>query len=112
MSGRRTGRPESIAPVLSRALSEAGLTRRLEERSLLAAWPTIVGERIARYSTPLDIEDGVLTLRADNAVWRQELTLLLPEIIRRYNELCGADAVREIRWSHRAPRRPRLDPGG
>ena len=86
--------------------------RLLEERGLLSAWPQVVGERIARYSSPVDIEDGVLTLQADNAVWRQELTLLLPDILRRYNELCGEGAVREIRWYRRAPRPPRSDPRG
>ena len=112
MSERRKSRPECIAAVLGRALAGTGLQRRLEERGLLAAWPKVVGERIARFSSPVDIEDGILTVQAANAVWRQELTLLLPEIMRRYNELCGAGTVREIRWSRWGPRRPRPDPRG
>ncbi len=112
MMTRRKGRPENVAAVLGRVLAGTGLERRLEERGLLAAWPKVVGERIARFSSPVDIEDGILTVQAANAVWRQELTLLLPEILRRYNEVCGAGAVREIRGSRRVPRRSRPDPRG
>ena len=112
--GRRTratvrhGLPEAIGPVLQRVIVETGLAGRLEERRLLEAWPEIVGERVARHSRPLDLNEGVLTLEADNAVWRQELTLMAPLIVRRYNELCGEGTVLEINW-HRGQARSRRD---
>ena len=65
----------------------------------------MVGERLARHAQPVDIADGVLTLRADSSVWRQELTLLMPLIQQRLNERFGEGTVREIRWYRGAPRR-------
>jgi predicted nucleic acid-binding Zn ribbon protein len=112
-SGRDRGGPaERAGEVLARLLQSTGLQRRLGERRLLDGWIDVVGERVARFSRPVDLQDGVLTLEADNAVWRQELTLLLPLIARRYNELYGEGSVREIRWNRRQPRRPLGDNAG
>jgi predicted nucleic acid-binding Zn ribbon protein len=105
----RHGPAERVGEVLARLLESTGLGRRRDERRLLDSWPEVVGERVARFSRPVDLSDGVLTLEADNAVWRQELTLLLPLIAKRFNELHGEGSVREIRWHHRAPRRPSGD---
>ena len=104
-SRARHGPAERVGEVLARLLETTGLGRRRDERLLLESWTVIVGERVARFSRPVDLSDGVLTLEADNAVWRQELTLLLPLIAKRFNELHGEGSVREIRWHHRSPRR-------
>jgi len=109
--GGRRGRPVRVAEILEGVLAELGLKERLAERKLLLAWPQVVGERIARSSRATDIKDGVLTLQADHPVWRQELTLLMPSIIARYNELYGPGTVREIRWDRSFPRRPARDSG-
>ncbi len=101
----RHGPAERVGEVLARLLETTGLGRRRDERQLLESWTEIVGERVARFSRPVDLSDGVLTLEADNAVWRQELTLLLPLIAKRFNELHGEGSVREIRWHHRSTSR-------
>lgn len=103
---KRKREPVPVREALAGFLSQAGLQRRLDERRLVAVWPDVVGEKIARFSRALDYEDGVLLLEADNAVWRQELTLLVPGIIIKYNDLFGAGTVREIRW-RRGPTRGR-----
>jgi predicted nucleic acid-binding Zn ribbon protein len=100
----RTGRPVKVAKILDDVLANLGLKERMVERELLHAWPEVVGEKIACHSRAVDIKDGILTLRADHAVWRQELTLLMPGIISRYNEIFGSGTVQEVRWDHRVPR--------
>lgn len=111
--GRERGGPAELAgEVLARLLQSTGLARRLGERRLLDGWVEVVGERVARFSRPVDLQDGVLTLEADNAVWRQELTLLLPLIAKRYNELYGEGSVLEIRWNRGPTRRSRGDAAG
>ena len=69
----------------------------------------MVGEKIADQSRALDLEDGVLTLQADHPAWRQEITVLIPQIIARYNERFGTDTVRQIQWDRRLPRKRRGD---
>jgi predicted nucleic acid-binding Zn ribbon protein len=103
---RRRSDLTPIGTVLQGVLGQLGLQERLAERRLLEAWPQIVGEEIASHSRAIDIAGGILTLQADHGVWRHELTLLIPEIIARYNEVFGEGTVCKILWDRRLPRRP------
>jgi predicted nucleic acid-binding Zn ribbon protein len=102
MTGERgKSRPQAVGDILPAALAAAGLDRRLAERSALDDWAQVAGERVAAHSRAVDLRDGVLVLDADHGVWRLELTLLFPAIMRKYNERRGEGTVREIRWLHR-----------
>ena len=95
----RTG-PQPIARILQDVLKRYGLQERLSERSALLRWPEVVGTEIAEHSRAVDIQDGVLTIEADHGVWRHELTLLMPLIVEKFNQMCGQQTVTEIRWRH------------
>ena len=95
---RKKARPELVGSILESVLDRTGLAARARERGVLESWPEIVGERVAAHSRAVDIADGVLTLEADHAAWKQELTLLFPTIIEKYNARHGRGTVREVRW--------------
>ena len=95
--GDKTG-PQPISGILKTVLQQCGLDERLKQRGPLDAWPEVVGKEIAQHSKAVDIKDGVLTLEADHGAWRQELTLLLPMVINKFNALFGEGTVTEIRW--------------
>ena len=78
--------PERVGSILDAVLESTGLRRRSDERVVLDDWAAIVGDKIAGHTRPVDIRDGVLYLQADDAAWRQELTLLIPEIKRKLKE--------------------------
>lgn len=98
--GDNTG-PQPISGILKAALRQYGLDERLQERSPLTAWREIVGNEIAEHSKAVDINEGVLILEADHGAWRQELTLLIPMIINKFNALYGEGTVTEIQWRNR-----------
>lgn len=78
-----------------------GLRERAQERAVLSRWVEIVGKEIAAHARALDIQDGVLILEADHGAWRQELTMLAPGIVEKFNALCGPGTVVEIQWRER-----------
>jgi len=98
--------PEKVGSILESILEQSGLNRRATERDMLSTWDDMVGERIAGHTKAVDFEDGILLIEADHVAWRQELTLLFPDILRRYAERFGKNAVRDIRWLQ-GPRRIR-----
>jgi predicted nucleic acid-binding Zn ribbon protein len=101
MTNRRDNSgPQSLSKILPEVLRQCGLDDRLEERSVLLHWRTIVGEDIAAHSQAVDLTDGILVLEADHGAWRQEVTMLLPEIKKKFNALFGPETVTEIRWRH------------
>lgn len=105
MQSRRDNKgPQPISRILDDALGKLGLQERLRQRSVLSLWREIAGEKIASHSRALDIEDGVLILEADHGVWRQEISMLMPTILEKFQVACGPDTVREIRWKNQPGR--------
>ncbi len=105
MGGRRDNPgPQHVSRILTEALAACGLDERLEERAAMLRWREIVGQEIADHAWPVDLVDGVLVLEADHGAWRQELTMLAPAIIGKFNELCGEGTVEEISWRERPAR--------
>lgn len=109
MSDRRDDPPgrrglQPIGRLLDDALDQLGLRERAVERRVLARWADIVGAEIAGHSRALDIQGGVLIIEADHGAWRQELTMLMPRIIEKFNSLCGEGTVTDIQWRERPQR--------
>lgn len=102
MAARRekTG-PVPVSRILEGMLRESGLQDRLQGRAALLGWREIVGGEIADHSRAVDLVDGVLTLDADHGAWRQEVTMLVPEIIRKFNARYGEGTVTGICWVDR-----------
>ena len=111
MSSRHDDTPDKkglrpVSRIIQDTLALLGLQDRMQERGVLGQWPKIVGEEIAAHSQAVDIREGVLILEAEHGAWRQELTMLMPRIMEKFNELCGPGTVTEIQWRDR-PRRGR-----
>ena len=93
MSTRRGPRP----------LAEAfhALTDELAPRTLLAdvqrAWPSAVGEAVARSASPTAERAGVLTISCAASVWAQELDLMSPQIVAALNQRLEGEPVRRLR---------------
>lgn len=90
--------PVHLGRILDGVLTKCGLDDRLAERTLLSAWPEIVGTRLAVHVRAVDLRDGVLYLDTDHGAWRQEITLLLPHIQQQCTEQFGEGIVTDIRW--------------
>lgn len=97
MSTRKDGL-QPVSRILEAALREAGVGERLEGRAPLLHWREIVGEEIAAHVRAVDLADGVLVLAADHGAWRQELTMLAPEIIEKFNARFGVGTVSQLQW--------------
>ena len=103
MSAKREG-PLPVSRLIEGALRRYGLHDRMEERAALLRWREIVGEEISSNSRAVDLVDGVLVLEADHGAWRQEVTMLVPMIIDKFNAMFGEGTVTEIQWRDRPVR--------
>jgi predicted nucleic acid-binding Zn ribbon protein len=96
MTRRRAPRP--IAAAVEAALERA------EPATLLAAvqsaWPSAVGEAVAREATPVAERDGVITVACGSATWAQELDLLGGQILAQLRRnLPDGGALEAIRFT-------------
>lgn len=83
---------------IQQLVARLGLTERICEGDILAAWRDIVGDFIAGHSTPTRLVEGVLHIQVLQPSVRYELDRTWrPEILRKLQERFGRKSVREIR---------------
>jgi len=68
---------DRIGDEIQRELARGGSRDAVPLAAVTAAWPTAVGDAVARRAWPLRISrDGTLHVAVESATWAQELTLL------------------------------------
>ncbi len=93
----REGPAVGLHEALAAYLRRTGLKTRLDQASVVDAWPDLVGPQIARVTQAEGVsEDGILFVRVTTAPWMQELQLMSPDILRRLGE--RAKKIRRIVW--------------
>jgi predicted nucleic acid-binding Zn ribbon protein len=72
--------PRGIDDVLDGLTARLGWNSSLAKAELLASWAELAGSETAEHSTPMGIEDGVLTVRCDSTAWATQLRLMRGQI--------------------------------
>ena len=93
----RTG-PVPLGDAMHDLLRTLGMEQKLAAYEVMAAWPDIVGSRIARVTAPQRVEKGVLFVDVATAPWRAELSMKRRELIDRLNAHAGARVITDIRF--------------
>jgi predicted nucleic acid-binding Zn ribbon protein len=60
-------------------------------------WSDIAGTALAAHSTPAGLKDGILSVRVDSPLMRQELTYASGRILRIAQDQLGAEAIRSVK---------------
>ena len=88
--------PRGISSVLDDFTSTMGWESPLAKSELLSAWSDIVGAETAAHSTPVGIEEGVLTVRCDSTAWAQQLRMMRTQVTTRIAEQHGAAGIESV----------------
>ena len=92
-------KPTRVAEVLEGYLRGAGLAQRVGLASVVEEWPERVGPRIAKAAVAESVSaDGTLFVRVPSSAWRQELSLMAPEILELVNRGRRDGRIARIRW--------------
>ena len=104
---------ERIGREVERELGRGGSRDAIPLAAVTAAWPTVVGDAIARNAWPLRIaRDGTLHVATASAAWANELAFLADEILGRLRERIGSDAPAKVKCAvGPVPEAARLDEG-
>lgn len=105
---RAAGRSEEMKPVggvLREAMSSERFRKGLALGRLARSWEEVVGERLARETEPLSLEEGGLVVSVSSGAWGAQVRFLAHEIGRRANEILGTREVRAVRVTVRGKER-------
>src|SRR5690606_12756210 len=73
--------PRGLGDVLETMATARGWDSPIARAELLASWSDIVGPDTAAHTTPVSIDDGVLSVRCDSTAWAQQLRLMQATVL-------------------------------
>jgi len=90
-------KPTAITDLVVQYLREQGLEQTILGDKIIALWPIVMGEQVARLTGKMEIKDEVLHIQIRSAALRQQLFECRTELIQRLNDAVGAQVIKEIR---------------
>jgi predicted nucleic acid-binding Zn ribbon protein len=94
-SGQRSGSgpderdPQLLSSAIPRMIEDRGWSVPAAVGGVMGRWGEIVGSHIAAHCTPLEFNDGILTVRTDSAAWATELRMMAPQLLAKLNAELG-----------------------
>lgn len=88
--------PLSVGEIMERYLNPAELDESINERRLEAFWPEVVGPYINRQTLRRYVSRRVLHVVIASAPLRNDLMINRSSLVRRLNEITGADVIDDI----------------
>ena len=60
-------------------------------------WGSVVGERLARETSPVALEGGVLLIRASSSAWAAQVRFLASEVRVRANDVLAGAPIHDVK---------------
>ncbi len=92
------GSTRRISGDLKAYLKRSNLTGLLVEKDILFQWEKVVGTALSAQIELVDVQEGVLLLRASSASWKSEIMLQKSMVLRRANEVMGTRQFKDLRF--------------
>jgi predicted nucleic acid-binding Zn ribbon protein len=90
--------PQAIGVALKGLFRQLGITKKLQAYEVITGWETIVGEKIAKVTTPKKVVNGVLFVEVRTGSWRTELSMRKREILDKIHRHVGKKILQDIRF--------------
>lgn len=101
--GKRSRDPVTLGDIVDGLMAEDVFSRGMPVAELASRWPEIVGPRLAAETSPISVEEGVLTVGVSTGPWGAQARFLHEEILRKADEALGGGRVTSIRIVVRNP---------
>ena len=89
---------KQLKKAIEQAIDGAGIKSALDQERAIILWGAVVGEAVSAVTKAEKVESGIMVIRVDSSVWRQELQMQKEEIIIKINKKVGTRAIRDIRF--------------
>ena len=94
--------PVPITASLDSVMRSLRGTDRVQIGGVFGRWDDAVGDAVAAHVRPVRLDDGVLTVEADDPAWATQVKFLSSTIITRLADVAGVRIERvEVRVGHR-----------
>ena len=88
--------PQLIGSVLESVAKRRGWQRQISLATVLRDWSGLVGAVNAEHSSPVEFNDGVLTIQCDSTAWASAMRYSAGPLIAKLNQALGERSVLRI----------------
>tara|TARA_B100001964_G_C13863369_1_gene435438 strand:+ start:203 stop:478 length:276 start_codon:yes stop_codon:yes gene_type:complete len=89
---------EKLKTVLEKTLQETGNQEAVTQGRAITLWPKAAGKEISKVTEATYLKKGVIFVKTENPVWRNELIFQKEEIINKINSLLEKKIIKDIRF--------------
>jgi len=89
---------KKLGEVIEHLIKSEGIEKPILQSKALTDWEEIVGKKIAKHSTPEEVKHGVMMVKVETPVWRNELTLRKNEILEKLNKGTHKKIIQDIKF--------------
>lgn len=86
----------TLSDAIDTMLKKYGIEKPVRQGQALFLWDEVVGEKIARHTTPEKVAYGKLYIKVDSPVWRSELVYTKDQILKKLNNQLKGAKIKEI----------------
>lgn len=90
---------QHVGDILEVILKKRHIAVPIEDQKLQALWRKVVGPKIAAQTLPERIRRKVLFVQVSSPPWLHQLQFLKDDIVTKFNDLSGTDAITSVRFS-------------
>lgn len=87
---------QTLGEVIKDYLNALGLDKKLKEVSVINRWEEIIGRQIARATKDIYIDRGILFLKIDSSVIKNEILMIKKGLIKKINDEIGEIIINDI----------------
>jgi predicted nucleic acid-binding Zn ribbon protein len=88
--------PIAVGSVVERVLRHLGAPTPDALETVFGRWASLVGDQIAARAEPVGLTAGILTVRAEDPAWANQLRWLERDLLARLDEVLGQGVVTAI----------------
>lgn len=85
-----------IGTILKKVVRDLRLGKKILQYEVVNDWEKIVGKKIASVTTVEKVVDGKLIVKVNSSAWRNELSFLKREIIKKINKKFMEEIITDI----------------
>jgi predicted nucleic acid-binding Zn ribbon protein len=90
--------PKGVGDVLGALTSQLGWDSPLAQSDLVSNWIELAGEETANHSSPVGIEQGVLSVQCESTAWATQLRLMRVDIMTHISQRYPDAGIESIRF--------------
>lgn len=95
-AGRSARDPRGVGPVLDALVAGRGWRAPIAVGSVLSRWDELVGPGIAGHCRPESFDETVVRVRCDSTAYSANLRLMVPQLLRMFDEQLGEGIVTRV----------------